>query len=272
MDILVVGNANCDRILRLAEPLAPGGRHPLVSATERTGGAGYHAAAAIAQLGGRAVLSGRIAGDPRGERLLADVRARGIATDLIVREHAATTPFEILVEPDGRRTILFEPRAGAPAVWPRDDGASFAGLYVNTATAMPAAAAALVRDGGPILAQLPMRSVEATHPTPLLVASADESPELAPAGVWSLAARVSGGRAQRVILTDGPRPIRIVAAAGVVDTVAVEGRFAGDTTGAGDFFAGALVLHLARGMDLPGACEAAGRDTAGLLEARALWG
>ncbi|GGK25424.1 carbohydrate kinase family protein [Salinarimonas ramus] len=275
MRILVVGNANCDRVLVLREALRPGGRHPLASVTERTGGAGYHAGAAIARLGGEAVLSARIAPDARGDQLLADVRAREIRTETIVRDHPRTTPLEILVEPDGRRTILFEPGAGAAATWPDASTAPFDGLYVNTHAPMPTHAPALVRPGGPILAQLPLvhggREAEATHPAPLVIASADERPDVAPDEVWRAAARATGGRVERLVLTDGPRPIRVLDAHGVAAEVPVRPISGLDTTGAGDFFAGALVLALARGRAVADACAEASAGTALLLEARTSW-
>ncbi|WP_372421598.1 PfkB family carbohydrate kinase [Salinarimonas chemoclinalis] len=272
MRILVVANVNCDRVRLLDEPLHAGGRLAVRETRERTGGAGYHAAAAIARLGGRAWLSTSIAADERGTRLVADVAARGIETTAVVRAHPATTPLEILVEPDGQRTILYQPAAAPPAIWPEPGRqAPFDAIYVNTAAAMPGGATALVGEGAPVLAQVPVVVGEGTHPAPLLVCSADERPDLGLAEVWARAVRVSAGRAQRLVLTDGPRPIRIVGDGRVRETIAVAPIDGLDTTGAGDFFAGALALRLASGLALPDACAAAARDAASLLRARETW-
>ncbi|MGJ3263168.1 MAG: PfkB family carbohydrate kinase, partial [Salinarimonas sp.] len=257
MRILVVANVNCDRVWLLDEPLHAGGRHAVRKTHERTGGAGYHAAAAIARLGGRATLSASLARDERGARLMADVAARGIETTGVVHAHPATTPLDILLEPDGQRTILYRPTAAPPAIWPAPGAnAPYDGLYVNSTPAMPAHAAALVAAGSPILAQLPVATQEGTHPAPILVSSADERPDRGLAEVWSRAVCVSGGHAQRLVLTDGPRPIRVLGGAGVLATIPITPIVGRATTGAGGFFAGALLLHLARGLALAGACAA----------------
>src|SRR5690242_15482922 len=83
--ILVVGSVNMDQIVRVprmpveGETLLGAGSLKLVP-----GGKGANQAVAMARLGGRVAMAGRVGRDPFGERLLAALRGDQIDTDLVV--------------------------------------------------------------------------------------------------------------------------------------------------------------------------------------------
>src|SRR5581483_8969325 len=83
--ILVVGSLNMDQIVRVpripveGETLLGAGSLKLVP-----GGKGANQAVAMARLGGRVAMAGRVGRDPFGERLLAALQDDQIDTDLVV--------------------------------------------------------------------------------------------------------------------------------------------------------------------------------------------
>jgi ribokinase len=106
--ILVVGSLNMDQVVRVprmpvvGETLLGAGSLKLVP-----GGKGANQAVAMARLGGRVAMAGRVGTDPFGERLLGALQADRIDTDLVVvdQEEASGVAF-IFLSPEGNNAII----------------------------------------------------------------------------------------------------------------------------------------------------------------------
>src|SRR6266487_3125929 len=101
--ILVVGSLNMDQVVRvprvplLGETLLGAGSLKLVP-----GGKGANQAVAMARLGARVAMAGRVGSDPFGERLITSLQTDKIDTGLIVvdREETSGVAF-IFLTPEG---------------------------------------------------------------------------------------------------------------------------------------------------------------------------
>lgn len=119
--ILVVGSVNMDQVVRvpripvLGETLLGAGSLKLIP-----GGKGANQAVAIARLGARVSMAGRVGRDPFGERLLAALQESQVDTDLMVvdQEEASGVAF-IFLSPDGDNAIVVS--AGANSQVGRDE-------------------------------------------------------------------------------------------------------------------------------------------------------
>ncbi len=106
--ILVVGSLNMDQVVRVprmpvvGETLLGAGALKLVP-----GGKGANQAVAMARLGGRVAMAGRVGTDPFGERLLAALQADHIDTDLVVIDQAEASGVAfIFLSPEGNNSII----------------------------------------------------------------------------------------------------------------------------------------------------------------------
>ena len=79
------------------------------------GGSGANVAVWLARLGERATFIGRIGDDMFGRWLRDDLVAEGVEPALVVDRARRTGVIQVLVEPDGERTMA--PDRGANAVW-----------------------------------------------------------------------------------------------------------------------------------------------------------
>ena len=106
--ILVVGSLNMDQVVRvpripvIGETLLGAGSLKLVP-----GGKGANQAVAMARLGGRVTMAGRVGIDPFGERLIGALQADHIDSKLVVvdREEASGVAF-IFLSPEGNNAII----------------------------------------------------------------------------------------------------------------------------------------------------------------------
>jgi ribokinase len=106
--ILVVGSLNMDQVVHVprvpvvGETLLGGGSLKLVA-----GGKGANQAVAIARLGARVAMAGRVGNDPFGERLLHSLQADNVDSGLVVvdGEEASGTAF-IFLTPEGNNAIV----------------------------------------------------------------------------------------------------------------------------------------------------------------------
>lgn len=252
---LVVASVNADRVWRLAEKLRPGGRHLSTGTAIQIGGAGWYAANAIRGSGHDAVLACTLGEDALGRALFDRVRQTGI--DMSAIECVpAIQPLDILLDPDGERTLIFSgtsakrPMPGLPT---RRD---FDGIYVNTRSAISAMHCA--KDGAPVVVQMPLRDRDGRYPGTHVVVSRSDVSE-SPRALWERARETTDGRVEGLIITDGPDPIAIVTKDGEVTVpagpAAPPGRM---TIGAGDTFAAHLLTSLGTGRTLiAAAAEAA---------------
>jgi len=119
--VLAVGAAVVDVTLRVAEPLPlAGAKYRATQAAIVGGGCAATAAVAVARLGGRAVLSGRLGADPIGEMVLAGLRAERVETALVRRFDRRRSSFStVVVDSAGERQIVNfrDPDMPADAGW-----------------------------------------------------------------------------------------------------------------------------------------------------------
>ena len=116
--IVVVGDIAVDIVSTLETPLARGSDAP-AEISLMPGGSGANVAVWLARLGQRATFVGRIGDDMFGRWLRDDLVAEGVEAALVVDNARRTGVIQVLVEPDGERTMA--PDRGANAVWAQDD-------------------------------------------------------------------------------------------------------------------------------------------------------
>ncbi len=116
--IVVVGDIAVDIVSTLRTPLARGS-DAAAEISLMPGGSGANVAVWLARLGQRATFVGRIGDDMFGRWLHDDLIAEGVEPALIVDNTCRTGVIQVLVEPDGERTMV--PDRGANAAWAPDE-------------------------------------------------------------------------------------------------------------------------------------------------------
>jgi ribokinase len=111
--ILVVGSINMDQIVRV--PRLPQFGETLLGAGSlelAPGGKGANQAVAIARLGGKVLMAGRVGNDVFGERLLRSLQNDGIDSELVEvdQQEASGTAF-IFLGQGGENAIVVSPGA-----------------------------------------------------------------------------------------------------------------------------------------------------------------
>lgn len=111
-EIVVVGGANTDYLVRGLQLPQPGETVAGETFQEAPGGKGANQAVAAARLGANALLVARVGPDERGERILEALQAEGIDTRFVVRDKEASTGVAlIMVEKEGEKQIMTAPGA-----------------------------------------------------------------------------------------------------------------------------------------------------------------
>lgn len=253
--IVVAGEALIDRIE------SADGR-----VVEVPGGGPYNVARTIARLGGRVAFVGRLSNDDRGILLRSRLFADGVAIGLVVATDDPTPVAAARVDRDGVATyeFLLEGSAAAGLVLSDLPGGlppETVALHVGTlglvvepmATTIEALATAA---GGAILVMLDIncrpsaiadvaayraRIDRVLARTDIVKASVEDLAYLRPGAPPVRAARgLLPLGPQAVLLTDGPRPVRIVSA-GAIDKLPIPPTTVVDTVGAGDAFGGGFL-------------------------------
>jgi sugar/nucleoside kinase (ribokinase family) len=116
--IVVVGDIAVDIVSRLRAPLARGS-DAAARVQVMPGGSGANVAVWLARLGQEVTFIGRIGDDMFGRWLAQDLAAEGVRPALVVDGERATGVIQVLVEPDGERTMV--PDRGANARWTPED-------------------------------------------------------------------------------------------------------------------------------------------------------
>ena len=116
--IVVIGDIAVDIVSKLATPLVRGSDAP-AEISLMPGGSGANVAVWLARLGQRATFVGRIGDDMFGRWLRDDLVAEGVEAALVVDKARRTGVIQVLVEPDGERTMA--PDRGANAAWAQDE-------------------------------------------------------------------------------------------------------------------------------------------------------
>jgi sugar/nucleoside kinase (ribokinase family) len=116
--IVVLGDIAADILSVLHAPLARGS--DAAAAVQVTpGGSAANVAVWLARLGCPVAFVGRVGDDLFGRWLAADLSAEGVQPALVVDPHRRTGVIQVLVEPDGERTMI--PDRGANAFWSEAD-------------------------------------------------------------------------------------------------------------------------------------------------------
>ncbi|MBD1861047.1 MULTISPECIES: ribokinase [Trichocoleus] len=111
-DIVVVGSANSDYLIRGPKLPLPGETIQGETFLAAPGGKGANQAVAAARLGARVAFVARIGKDERGQALMANLQAQGVDTSYVVQdEQAATGVALIMVGQGGEKQILTAPGA-----------------------------------------------------------------------------------------------------------------------------------------------------------------
>lgn len=264
-DLLVVGSANADLVIRVERRPAPGETVLGSDLAVHPGGKGGNQAVAAARLGARTALLARVGDDAHGRLLLDAQRAAGTDTTGVLIGGAPTGVALITVDTSGDNSIVVSPGANA-RLTPADVRASEAlvagARVVSTQLEIPLETVAeLVRtlpaDGRLVLnpsppAPLPAEVLAACDPLVvnehearfILGAEAGEAPEQWARGLLALGPR-------SVVVTLGAAGALVAGPAdGDGVRVASPRVEAVDTTGAGDAFTAALAWRLGLGESL----------------------
>jgi ribokinase len=113
-DVVVVGKANIDYLVRGPRLPTPGQSLSGDEFQEAAGGKGANQAVGVARLGARVALVARIGQDPRGDAVLAKLREEGVETRFITRDPQAPTGVALCqVGASGEKQILSASGANA---------------------------------------------------------------------------------------------------------------------------------------------------------------
>jgi ribokinase len=113
-DVVVVGSANTDFLVRGPKLPGPGETVMGEDLREGAGGKGANQAVAAARLGARTAFVGRVGGDRRGEEMLRRLAAEGVdVTRVGCDTEAPTGAAIIMVDGRGEKAILVAPGANA---------------------------------------------------------------------------------------------------------------------------------------------------------------
>ncbi|MFG2434307.1 ribokinase [Streptomyces sp. NPDC048508] len=268
-DLLVVGSANADLVVRVERRPAAGETVLGSDLVVHPGGKGANQAVAAARLGARTALLARVGDDGHGRLLLDAQRAAGVDTVGVLVGGAPTGVALITVDPSGDNSIVVSPGANgrlAPADV-RAAGSLFqASRVVSAQLEIPLETVVEVvrslAEGGRLVLNpspprpLPSEVLAACDPLIVnehearVIAGDDlgDSPE-----DWATALLALGPRS--VVITLGAAGALVAERAGARVRVPSVRVAAVDTTGAGDAFTAALAWRLGRGESLP---EAAG--------------
>ena len=265
-DVVVVGGANVDYLVKGAELPKPGATVTGQLFQEASGGKGANQAVAIARLGGRAAFIACVGSDQRGEALVERLVEECVDTSAIVRHSTAPTGVALIaVDASGEKQIVWAP--GANERLTPSSIAAAADLFTSTKIVLlqleipfetveaairlaRAAGVRVVLDPAPAapLREAILRDVHVIRP------NAFEAWVLTGIEVRD---RTSARRAADNLIRRGVRAACVGAPGGNL-LVSDEGETwlphlpveVVDATGAGDAFAGALALALAEGSNL----------------------
>lgn len=258
-DVLSYGTIGLDYILHVPYWPTPGRGVHAAAEEEHLGGKATNTAVMLGGWGLRVAVSGHTIGDDAvGERLFERLAEHpNVSTRFIGRQAGLRSMYcRILVNPEGERTIIGVSVDENPQTPPTPEMVGSArlltlDLYGGEERVV---AARLARELGRPVVVGDLR--DADHPvlpyTTVAIASAAEIAEAYPAeSVAWFVERVHSHGVEAVIVTDGPRDVRVSGAGGreraeivppQVDVV--------DTTGAGDSFRAGVVYGVAQGEPL----------------------
>lgn len=239
--ILVVGNINADRVLRLREPLRADGKLLADDLGLRLGGAAANAASALVAAGDRVRLVGFVGSDATGLQVRELLRQWDWDVGGVLPLDGPTSSCLVLIGPDGERAVIGLGGHAVPGEWPALPLDGIDAVYLASRWPLPAVETArLAVSGIPVVAQIESAAVV---PAPAVVVAPVE--------------RFGGGDPWPAVRAGGLAPQWLVVTRGAQGAMATDGRVCldvpaepaevVDTTGAGDAFAAGVVHGTARG-------------------------
>lgn len=266
-DIVVLGSANMDLVVRLPRLPVPGETMFGSSFTTVPGGKGLNQAVAAARVGGEVAFLGAVGGDAFGVQLRETLTAAGVDISGVALVGRPSGTAHISVLDGGENAIVVVPDAnGVELILDGVQRRAILGaryLVVQFERPLPlvAAAVAFAREHGVVTVVTPapvlplpegfLRNVD------ILVPNAAEACALAGVDDEAAAARTLSRTVGTVVVTRGSRGALVARGGEVVAEVAPHRVTPVDTTGAGDTFTGVLVARLAAGDAEPDALRAA---------------
>ncbi|PZQ89536.1 MAG: ribokinase [Leifsonia xyli] len=266
-DIVVLGSANMDLVVRQPRLPEPGETMFGSSFTTVPGGKGLNQAIAAARVGGDVAFLGAVGGDAFGRELREALASAGVDTDAVALVERPTGTAHISVLDGGENAIVVVPDANGVEL-PLDEtqraairSARYLVVQFERPLPLVAEAVAYARSVGVTTVVTPAPAL----PLPegflegvdVLVPNAGEARELAGIDDETDAALALSRRAGTVVMTRGSRGALVARGGEVVAEVPVHPVTPVDTTGAGDTFTGVLVARLAAGDPEPAALRAA---------------
>ncbi|MFJ8549851.1 ribokinase [Streptomyces sp. NPDC093676] len=271
-DLLVVGSANADLVIRVERRPAAGETVLGSDLVVHPGGKGANQAVAAARLGARTALLARVGDDGHGRLLLQSQRAAGVDPAGVLVGGAPTGVALITVDPSGDNSIVVSP--GANARLAPEDVRAASGL-LRASRVVSAQLEIPLETVVEVVRSLPSGTRFVLNPSPPRPLPAEVLAACDPLIVNEHEARViAGGELAgspedwaAALLALGPRSVVVTLGAegALVATGEVMTRIksvkvdAVDTTGAGDAFTAALAWRLGAGSSLPDAAAYAAR-------------
>ena len=259
-EVICVGVAFLDHIFEANPPTSPDSKTFATEYRQFGGGMAATASVAVALLGGRAVLWGRLGDDPAGRTILEGLTNRGVQTEFIRKIEGAQSPVSsVLIGEDGSRQAIVFPGRHLD----NDPGWLPLGRIEETS-------AVLVDPRWPEAARLALERAKENHIPGILDADVGPEPvprelvELSSHAIFSLAglsqftgtSDVDSGLQKVRKMTDGVVGVTAgsqgfywLSDTGTVHIPALEVT-AIDTLGAGDVFHGAFALAIGEGKDM----------------------
>jgi sulfofructose kinase len=107
LDVLCVGTAAYDLIFAIDDHLQPDDKRAASDHVRCGGGPAANAAVTVCRLGHSAAFAGYLGQDPFGDENLKELAAAGVQTELVSRGPRPTPLSAVLVQPDGRRSLVY---------------------------------------------------------------------------------------------------------------------------------------------------------------------
>jgi ribokinase len=263
-EIVVVGSANMDLVVRQPRLPHPGETMFGSSFTTVPGGKGLNQAVAAARAGGAVGFVGAVGDDAFGAGLREQLAADGIDVRTVRTVADPTGTAHISVVDGGENSIVVVPGANALDVLDDADRAAIAAARFVVAQferPLPLIRAAfeLARAGGATTVLTPAPVLDPGDLlglTDLLIPNAGEACELAGVDDPAEAARALSRRVGTVVMTRGGDGALVARGGEIVGEVPARSVTPVDTTAAGDTFVGVLVTRLAAGDGLEAAAHA----------------
>jgi len=242
--ILLIASLHRDRVIALNRSLVAGARLAADGHEYRLGGGGANTGIGLVYAGHEVRVACTVDDAAAGDWILDAAGRHGLTLDLVERRPGGSAELQLLISPDGTRTILTID-APPPYLPPADSLAHEpACLYVNSACAAVAGLMAASLDHRLVVGQWPRlpRSGRAVDrwPAHILIASEADLSAAAAAAPYDAARALAGGALAWMVVTYGERGAVAYGATDRIEVPAAPAQIV-DTTGAGDAFVAGLI-------------------------------